>query len=161
MGYTLRALGAALWAVRRSCQLLIDVRTLDDYQSDAGNPTDRPCTLADRFTPGVRASVFKIVLTEMTLQGGDADTNGAVVGSLLGALFGYSGLPNQWCITMWQPGVDYLSNRVTNLLGALGQTANDATACTLSENQLKIVSEILEKSAKNDPVYVCIFILLT
>lgn len=30
------------------------------------------------------------------MAGGDSDTNGAVAGSLLGALFGYSNLPTSW-----------------------------------------------------------------
>lgn len=40
--------------------------------------------------------VFERVITELTMAGGDADTNAAVAGSLLGALFGYSGLPSNW-----------------------------------------------------------------
>ena len=30
------------------------------------------------------------------MQGGDTDTNGAIAGALLGAIYGYSGIPDQW-----------------------------------------------------------------
>lgn len=42
------------------------------------------------------SSVFERVLTELTMAGGDADTNGAVAGSLLGSLLGYSNLTTSW-----------------------------------------------------------------
>lgn len=42
------------------------------------------------------SSVFERVITELTMAGGDSDTNGAVAGALLGCLFGYNNLPEQW-----------------------------------------------------------------
>ncbi|KAJ5072421.1 ADP-ribosylglycohydrolase [Anaeramoeba ignava] len=39
---------------------------------------------------------FSQLLTEMTMEAGDADTNGAVVGALLGCRIGYSKIPEQW-----------------------------------------------------------------
>jgi len=41
-------------------------------------------------------SSFKQSIIDLILQGGDADTNGAVTGALLGAYYGYSGLPKEW-----------------------------------------------------------------
>ncbi|CAO3573638.1 unnamed protein product [Mortierella alpina] len=46
---------------------------------------------------GGPAGLFRGVLEQVTLEAGDADTNGAVVGSLLGARFGLSeGIPPSW-----------------------------------------------------------------
>ncbi|CAG8731705.1 18892_t:CDS:2 [Dentiscutata erythropus] len=39
---------------------------------------------------------FKKIITEMILEAGDADTNGAVAGALLGSRIGYSKLPKEW-----------------------------------------------------------------
>ena len=41
-------------------------------------------------------SSFLDIITEIILEAGDADTNAAVAGALLGALFGYRLLPAQW-----------------------------------------------------------------
>lgn len=39
---------------------------------------------------------FKSAMTKLIMAGGDADTNGAVAGGLMGALCGYDALPGQW-----------------------------------------------------------------
>ncbi|KAJ3047387.1 hypothetical protein HK097_011575 [Rhizophlyctis rosea] len=72
IGYTYRTLGSGLWALS---QLLNCLTT---------NPSASP------------ASTFKSLITELTIQGGDADTNCAVAGALMGAVVGYSGLPKEW-----------------------------------------------------------------
>jgi ADP-ribosylglycohydrolase len=59
IGYTLKALGAAFWALRHS-------------------PT---------FSDGLSAIIH---------EGGDADTNAAVAGALLGARFGCEAIPQEW-----------------------------------------------------------------
>ncbi len=58
IGYTLKAMGAAFWALRQ-----------DDFQS---------------------------AILEIVHQGGDADTNAAVAGALLGTKLGYRKLPTAW-----------------------------------------------------------------
>ena len=58
-GYTLKAMGAALWAL--------------------WHPTD--------FTEG---------LVTIVNEGGDADTNGAPAGAVLGARFGYDAIPAEY-----------------------------------------------------------------
>ena len=59
MGYTLKAMGAALWAL--------------------WHPSD--------FTEG---------LTTVVNEGGDADTNGAPAGAVLGTRFGYNAIPVEY-----------------------------------------------------------------
>jgi ADP-ribosylglycohydrolase len=39
---------------------------------------------------------FKSAMVKLVMQGGDADTNGAVAGGLMGALCGYEQLPREW-----------------------------------------------------------------
>jgi hypothetical protein len=39
---------------------------------------------------------FKSVMAKLVMQGGDADTNGAIAGALLGAYCGYDALPSEW-----------------------------------------------------------------
>jgi ADP-ribosyl-[dinitrogen reductase] hydrolase len=44
----------------------------------------------------MHAEDFEEALVDVVNRGGDADTNGAIAGALLGALFGESGIPEAW-----------------------------------------------------------------
>jgi ADP-ribosylglycohydrolase len=46
--------------------------------------------------PKNASDTFEKIITELVLQGGDADTNACVAGALLGAWLGYSRLPVDW-----------------------------------------------------------------
>lgn len=48
--------------------------------------------------PQSETDYFKRILFDVILEGGDADTNGALVGAMLGARFGYSQLPTEWVV---------------------------------------------------------------
>ncbi|XP_035704596.1 uncharacterized protein LOC118434661 [Folsomia candida] len=67
IGYTFKCLGSALFCFSRK--------------------------IPDNFTHG---DFFTQVITDLTLEGGDADTNCAVAGAFLGVRMGYSGLPKNW-----------------------------------------------------------------
>ncbi|KAF4996156.1 hypothetical protein FGRMN_4648 [Fusarium graminum] len=41
-------------------------------------------------------AIFQKLITDLTMEGGDADTNACFAGSLLGALLGYKALPPHW-----------------------------------------------------------------
>ncbi|KAL3461956.1 ADP-ribosylglycohydrolase-domain-containing protein [Aspergillus heterothallicus] len=69
MGYVYKSLGAGILLLRQSMRRL-----------NSSNPE----------------GLFEELITNLIMQGGDADTNAAVAGSLLGALVGYQGLPAQW-----------------------------------------------------------------
>lgn len=71
IGYTYKCLASGIWALRQGI-------------AAKGSTSTTP------------SSVFERVITELTMAGGDSDTNCAVAGSLLGALFGYSNLPAGW-----------------------------------------------------------------
>ncbi|KAF9438346.1 delta 1-pyrroline-5-carboxylate reductase [Entomortierella beljakovae] len=74
MGYTFKCIGIGYYASTR----------LEDP-----SPTDK-----DYKGP---SGLFRGLLEQITLEAGDADTNGAVVGSLLGARYGIKdGIPHSW-----------------------------------------------------------------
>ena len=43
-----------------------------------------------------KAKVFEELMVKLIMEGGDADTNGAAAGALLGAYLGYANLPSHW-----------------------------------------------------------------
>ncbi|XP_078677172.1 ADP-ribosyl-[dinitrogen reductase] glycohydrolase-like [Branchiostoma floridae x Branchiostoma belcheri] len=53
----------------------------------------------------LRQNDFRKAMTELVMEGGDADTNGAVAGALLGCKLGVKGLPKSWrdklCYKKW------------------------------------------------------------
>jgi len=57
-------------------------------------------TLSAALSALWHSSGFEEGLLEIVNEGGDADTNGAVVGALLGAKFGYSNIPTQLIDTL-------------------------------------------------------------
>jgi ADP-ribosylglycohydrolase len=80
MGYTLKTLGAALWALFH----------------------------AEDFESGV---------TEIINRGGDADTNAAVAGALLGARDGEEAIPGAWIRELrWREYMDRMAGELIKLL---------------------------------------------
>ncbi|KAJ4456371.1 putative Histone deacetylase 6 [Paratrimastix pyriformis] len=61
---------------------------------------------------------FRETMTRIVMEGGDADTNGAVAGSLLGCKLGFSQLPPSWLQQM--PYRSWLDCRVALFLRLLG-----------------------------------------
>jgi ADP-ribosylglycohydrolase len=85
-GYTFKALGCSLWALRA----LFRARR----KSESVSPT----------------ALFQRTLTSLVMEGGDADTNAAIAGALLGAAIGYSQLPGEWLDAL--PHHDWLLREV-------------------------------------------------
>lgn len=71
IGYTFKCLGSALFCYSR--------QKIDDMND---------------------GEFFMRVITELTLEAGDADTNAAVAGALLGSRLGYKGLPSVWLMEL-------------------------------------------------------------
>jgi ADP-ribosylglycohydrolase len=69
MGYVYKALGSSILLLRQGLR--------------RSKSSDAP-------------SIFEDLITDLIMEGGDADTNAAVAGSLLGTLIGYNGLPAKW-----------------------------------------------------------------
>ncbi|KAI9238733.1 MAG: ADP-ribosylglycohydrolase-domain-containing protein [Podila humilis] len=75
MGYTFKCIGAGYYGVTREVDPSPTI--CPQYEGPQG--------------------LFRGVMEQLTLEAGDADTNGAVVGSLLGARFGLkNGIPHNW-----------------------------------------------------------------
>ncbi|KAG0322194.1 hypothetical protein BGZ97_008346 [Linnemannia gamsii] len=98
MGYTFKCVGVGFYAATRR----VDPAPTDKaYEGPSG--------------------LFRGVMEQVTLEAGDADTNGAVVGSLLGARFGLEkGLPENWWTELrhreWlDPTIEQFANRVLSM----------------------------------------------
>jgi ADP-ribosylglycohydrolase len=71
-------------------------------------------TLAAGFWALLKASTFREGILQIIHEGGDADTNGAVAGALLGAKFGYSRIEDTWIDGLIHK--ETLENKVNQLL---------------------------------------------
>ncbi|CAG8627633.1 2618_t:CDS:2 [Acaulospora morrowiae] len=65
---------------------------------------------------------FKKIITELTLEAGDADTNATVAGALLGARIGYSKLPKEWVDGLKYK--DWLNKRVDCLWDVISKASD-------------------------------------
>jgi len=65
-----------------------------------------------------RTESFESIITQLTLEAGDADTNGAVAGALIGALVGFRALPAQWIAQLIHP--TWLNTKIKSLLDIYG-----------------------------------------
>ena len=89
IGYTYKCMSAALTALRIFSRMQQDGTVL----------------LSD---------VFKTIISALIAQGGDADTNAAVAGAVIGCCIGYENLPSKWIQGM--PYVVWLDAWVQKLL---------------------------------------------
>lgn len=89
MGFVYKCLGASILALRRAIRL-----------TRAGVTFAQTSSITNRGPqmPGERigAVAFEEIITELTMFGGDADTNCCVAGALVGAWVGFDGLPEHW-----------------------------------------------------------------
>ena len=56
--------------------------------------------LQHAFFQLLHAREFEAALISTVIKGGDADTNGCIVGALLGAVFGVDAIPRRWRTTV-------------------------------------------------------------
>jgi ADP-ribosylglycohydrolase len=91
IGYVYKCLGAGLYALR----------------AEKKNPNQ------------TNAEFFRQVINEITMEGGDADTNCALAGAFLGARLGYSNLPQDMLQKL--PHKKWLDNHVMAFLKATGR----------------------------------------
>lgn len=81
-----------------------------------------------------RQETFKTALTKLAMCGGDADTNGAVAGALMGALYGYKLLPREW-----KQGLKYeqwYRGKISALCVVAALTNGDYNAATDKDTEL-------------------------
>ena len=72
-------------------------------------------------------TVFASVLRRVVAEGGDADTNGAVAGALLGCRVGFSGLPAAWVAELAH--ASWLEAHVQKLLLMAGIITDVVATC--------------------------------
>ncbi|KAL7720466.1 ADP-ribosylglycohydrolase [Entamoeba marina] len=70
IGFTFKPVGCVVWALRKAVKLL-----------NLG---------------GSRVKIFEVIIMDIVREVGDADTNGVVVGAVLGSYLGSSFLPHKW-----------------------------------------------------------------
>eukprot|EP00118_Oscarella_pearsei_P011421 m.76672 g.76672 ORF g.76672 m.76672 type:complete len:172 (+) comp36003_c1_seq11:1828-2343(+) len=63
---------------------------------------------------------FKTTINELVLLGGDADTNAAVAGAVLGCRLGYSRLPSDWMDSLLSKQKAWLNAKINCLLDLMG-----------------------------------------
>ena len=66
---------------------------------------------------------FIKLMTELVREAGDADTNGAVCGAVIGCKIGYSNLPHDWLEKM--PHIKWLDGKVDQFLNCIGLGTED------------------------------------
>jgi len=77
VGYTFKALGAGFYALRKAARIYKE-RGLNHAKVEE------------------KMSIYREVLSEVVMEGGDADSNAAVAGALMGGLFGVDSIPTTW-----------------------------------------------------------------
>ena len=72
-----------------------------------------------------KAKVFEELMVKLIMEGGDADTNGAAAGALLGAYLGYANLPSHWKLGLAHN--EWLMAKTERLAIAVGAAPGELT----------------------------------
>lgn len=94
MGYTFKCMGCAMWA--------LDIVSKYQERSDQSDKVGSVGSLS-----------FEKIIVALVKECGDADTNAAVAGSIVGVYLGYDALPQEWCDAL--PNRTWLDNRIEKL----------------------------------------------
>ena len=79
---------------------------------------------------GLRSTrTFEETLNDLIRYGGDADTNGAVCGTMYGARYGYSALPYDWLRQM--PYKKWFDQKLINCFQAMKLETNESDSVEL------------------------------
>jgi ADP-ribosylglycohydrolase len=127
-----RTIAAAVHAYDYRIKEYIDKSSLDHLEAfdlDEGlNPDEKNTigytlkTLGAGFWAMQHATSYRDGIHQIIHEGGDADTNAAVAGSLLGARFGFSNIPDEWVKGLAQETELY--SRVDRLIALMDPIAS-------------------------------------
>ncbi|KAF3481693.1 uncharacterized protein GIQ15_04452 [Arthroderma uncinatum] len=110
IGYVYKCLGSAILSLRMGMQQ-------SPYSNNPG--VGSPAALPN-------SAIFENIITELTYEAGDADTNACAAGALLGSWLGYNSLPSHW-----RDGMDnrnWLMEKCNALIQLIGAGSNVPTS---------------------------------
>jgi ADP-ribosylglycohydrolase len=110
-----------------NCQFLwyTDKRILEELNLDERGKIDYTYKCLASGFYGLRSkNSFEKTLNDLIRYGGDADTNGAVCGTMYGARYGYRALPYEWLRAM--PNKKWFDQILVKCLEKLNLNANEA-----------------------------------
>ncbi|KAK2839338.1 hypothetical protein FQN49_006237 [Arthroderma sp. PD_2] len=110
IGYVYKCLGSAILSLRMAMR-----QSRHDNNTGAGSPTALPNSI-----------IFENIITELTYEAGDADTNACAAGALLGSWLGYNSLPPHWRDGM--DNHDWLRQKCNALIQVIGVESNVPTS---------------------------------
>ena len=87
-----------------------DILKLDDMDLNKQIGYVFKCMACGLYAFRNRSKPFKEIILDIILKGGDADTNAAVAGAILGAYQGYDNLPKEWVEEL--PHKEYLIEKI-------------------------------------------------
>ena len=115
IGYTFKCLGAGIWALRQ-------IEASLELHGAAAFDTSSVEKLFDKADSQRLPEAVAKILHVVTAAGGDADTNAAVAGALVGVAVGYENLPRKWLMAL--PYAQWLEAWVEKLLYMLRAPIN-------------------------------------
>jgi ADP-ribosylglycohydrolase len=151
IGFTFKCLAVGVWALRRAALVPSKAKAAAHLKAAAAAAAAAASTTAEekdgveeeKETP-MAAALFVLecersevaeILDEVVRAGGDADTNGAVAGALVGAALGFSRLPQKWCAEL--PYGAWLEAWAQKLLWAHGLPCRMDTATGIPKPPVK------------------------
>ncbi|KAJ4353557.1 uncharacterized protein N0V89_005287 [Didymosphaeria variabile] len=101
MGYVYKCLGSAILCLRKCMRA-----------------TGASLSPSKTASPIPSQALFEDIMTELIMQGGDANTNGAVAGALMGAYLGHAYLPAHWATGLAHR--EWLDEKILRLCKVIG-----------------------------------------
>ncbi|XP_065827930.1 ADP-ribosylarginine hydrolase Tri1-like [Oscarella lobularis] len=121
LDFGLKCLGDEQYA--KEMRNYVSVKSLDELELDEEHTIGYTFkTLGSGFYGLRHCNDYWKTIMELIMEAGDADTNAAVCGALLGCKLGYKSLPAERLAKM--PHVEWLEEKVTQFLTLIGLTEN-------------------------------------
>ncbi|XP_078679053.1 uncharacterized protein LOC144914764 [Branchiostoma floridae x Branchiostoma belcheri] len=103
----------------------MDPRQLEELQLDAPGVIGYTYKTLGAGFWALRQDDFRVAIERITMEAGDADTNAAVAGALLGCKLGMKSLPETW---LKMPHKNWLDRQISKYLHAVGLVGKGSTS---------------------------------